>query len=227
MKKWYLWLVLSFVFAIAGVINYYDGKAVIAQVIQVSITVILAITQLLCDRKGEKGKRVFRHIAMVLSVVLSIWIVVMIINNVIPSMFAPERGSDKIENSISNNVNTLNDKWGIYLYAEDVTSTGLTLKIEQYGGNPSGSLEYGAAFFLESMVNEEWQPVETVTGEPLAWNALGYMVKMNDITKMDINWEYGYGKLNPGSYRLKKEIIDLRAPGDYDKKTYEVYFTIE
>ena len=31
------------------------------------------------------------------------------------------------------------DQWGIRMYAQDVTPTGLTLKIEQSGGNPTGS----------------------------------------------------------------------------------------
>ena len=119
------------------------------------------------------------------------------------------------------------DKWGITLYADDVTPRGLTLKIEQFGGNPSGTLEYGAAYFLETTVNDEWEPVETITGEPLTWNALAYMVKMNDITEININFEHGYGELKPGFYRLKKEFMDFRAAGDFDKETYEVYFTIE
>ena len=121
----------------------------------------------------------------------------------------------------------LTDKWGITLYAEDVTPKGMTLKIEQFGGNPSGTLEYGAAYFLETTVNDEWQPVETTTGEPLVWNMLAYSVKMNDISEININWEYGYGELKPGYYRLKKEFMDFRAPGDFDKETYMVHFTIE
>ena len=119
------------------------------------------------------------------------------------------------------------DKWGITLYADDVTPKGMTLKIEQFGGNPTGTLEYGADYVLETTVNDEWQPVETVTGEPLVWNALAYGVKMNDISELNINWEYGYGELKPGYYRLKKEFMDFRATGDFDKETYEVYFTIE
>jgi len=121
----------------------------------------------------------------------------------------------------------LTDKWGITLYAEDVTPKGMTLKIEQFGGNPSGTLEYGAAYFLEITVDGEWQPVETTTREPLTWNALAYTVKMNDITEMNINWEYGYGELKPGFYRLKKEFTDFRGTGDFDEETYEVYFTMK
>lgn len=119
------------------------------------------------------------------------------------------------------------DKWGITLYADNVTPKGLTLKIEQFGGNPSGTLEYGAAYFLETTVDDEWQPVETITGEPLVWNMLAYGVKMNDVSEININFEHGYGELKPGFYRLKKEFMDFRAPGDFDEETYVVHFTIE
>ena len=121
----------------------------------------------------------------------------------------------------------LHDKWGITLYADNVTPKGLTLKIEQFGGNPSGTLEYGAAYTLETTVNDEWESVETITGEPLVWNMLAYGVKMNDVSEININFEHGYGELKPGFYRLKKEFMDFRAAGDYDTETYEVYFTIE
>ncbi len=121
----------------------------------------------------------------------------------------------------------LHDKWGITLYADDVTPKGLTLKIEQFGGSPSGTLEYGAVYFLETTVNDEWEPVETITGEPLVWNMLAYGVKMNDVSEININFEHGYGELKPGFYRLKKEFMDFKATGDYDTETYEVYFTIE
>ena len=119
------------------------------------------------------------------------------------------------------------DKWGLNLYAEDVTPTGLTLKIEQFGGNPSGELQTGADYFLETTVNDEWQEVETINGQPLSWNALAYMIKKNDITEMNLDWQYAYGELKPGFYRLTKEFMDFRGAGDYEKETYLVHFTIE
>jgi len=119
------------------------------------------------------------------------------------------------------------DKWGVYFYAEDITSKGLTLKIEQFGGTPSGELQTGAAYFLETTINDEWQTVETKTDEPLAWNDIAYSIAKNDITEMKIDWQYAYGELKPGYYRLKKELMDFRDAGDYDKEIYEVYFTVE
>lgn len=148
-------------------------------------------------------------------------------NDVISPMLSSVKPNDTNGYLISHNIFATSDKWGITLYADNVTPKGLTLKIEQFGGNPSGTLEYGAAYFLETTVNDEWQPVETTTGEPLVWNMLAYSVKMNDISEININWEYGYGELKPGYYRLKKEFMDFRAPGDFDKETYMVHFTIE
>ena len=78
MKKWYLWLVLALVFAISGIMNYIDDRSV-AQVIQVSIAILLAFIQLICDKKGEKGKKIFNYIAMFLSIALGIWIIAMIV----------------------------------------------------------------------------------------------------------------------------------------------------
>ncbi len=57
MKKWYLWLVLALIFAIGGVINYFDERSIIGSIIQVCITTFLAFVQFFCDRNGEKGKK--------------------------------------------------------------------------------------------------------------------------------------------------------------------------
>lgn len=64
MKKWYYWLTFSLIFAVGGVVNYLDGRQIIASVLQVGLTVILAFTQLFCQRKGEKGKKVFHYICI-------------------------------------------------------------------------------------------------------------------------------------------------------------------
>ena len=117
------------------------------------------------------------------------------------------------------------DQWGISICAEDVTPKGMTLKIMQSGGNPSGNLETGVGYSLTMHSDGEWQPVETKA--PVIWTLVAYDIKKNDITEMKVDWQNTYGTLKPGDYCLKKEIMDFRAAGDYDTETYEVYFTIE
>lgn len=118
------------------------------------------------------------------------------------------------------------DEWGLNLYAEDVTPTGLTLKIEQFGGTHSGQLQTGEWYKLETTVNDEWQEVETIISN-YGINDLAYLISGNDITEFEVDWEWLYGKLSPGFYRMSKEVMNFRGTGDYDTETYLVHFTIE
>lgn len=121
----------------------------------------------------------------------------------------------------------LYDEWGIHLYAEDVTKSGMTLKIEQFGGEYSGSLQTGEWFSVESCTDGEWKPVPTNPLIDYAWLQIAYLIKSNDITELDIGWKWLYGELPPGQYRLKKEFSDYTTDKKTDKKVYEVYFTVE
>ncbi len=118
------------------------------------------------------------------------------------------------------------DKWGLTLYANDVSKTGMTIKYEQFGGNPAGELQTGAWYKIETVANGEWQDVKAKIDNPV-WNMIAYTINKNDITEYEMNWEFLYGELPPGEYRLGKEIADFRVAGDYDEEIYYVYFTIE
>ncbi|MBE7020577.1 MAG: sodium ion-translocating decarboxylase subunit beta [Ruminococcaceae bacterium] len=134
-----------------------------------------------------------------------------------------------LENGIGNTHHNpiLYDEWGIHLYAEDVTESGMTLKIEQFGGEYSGSLQTGEWFSIEPCTDGEWKPVPTNPLIDYAWLQIAYLIKSNDITELDIGWKWLYGELPPGQYRLKKEISDYTPDKKTDKKVYEVYFTVE
>lgn len=118
------------------------------------------------------------------------------------------------------------DKWGITLRAENVTKSGMTLKIEQFGGNPDGVLETGEWFKLEKTVDDNWIPVETNPLIDYAWNAVAYEIKRNDITELQVEWKWLYGELEAGFYRLAKEIV-FKTAGSFDKDLYEVYFAVK
>lgn len=80
MKKWYLWLGLTLIFAIGGIINYFDGKSIKGSIIQVCITVVLALIQFVCDRYGEKGKKTFKYIEIAVVALIVIWLLYLIFN---------------------------------------------------------------------------------------------------------------------------------------------------
>ncbi|MBR5236424.1 MAG: hypothetical protein IKW06_03535 [Clostridia bacterium] len=119
-----------------------------------------------------------------------------------------------------------NDKWGIRLFADNVTARGLTLKIEQFGGNATGELHTGAAYKIEKMVDDGWQDAERKIDNP-TWNDIAYIIQKNEITEMQVNWEFLYGVLSPGYYRISKKITNFRAVGDHGEETYQAHFTVE
>ena len=62
-------------------------------------------------------------------------------------------------------------------------------------------LEYGTPFSIEKYENGYWKSVETINA--VAYNLIAYSLNKNEVKEIEINWEYGYGKLN-GKYRIVK-----------------------
>ncbi len=118
------------------------------------------------------------------------------------------------------------DGWGVTLSAMDVTPDGMTLLIEQKG-TLEGELQTGSAFAIEKKVDGEWTEIPTLSEEPIVWTAIAYLVPLNTATELETNWNFIYGTLEPGSYRLVKTLALRRSPGDYDEKTYYAEFVVE
>ena len=72
-----------------------------------------------------------------------------------------------------------------------------------------------------------WMEMPYIIDGEIGWEDVAWVVPMNDTCKWEINWEWLYGKLPDGKYRIGKEITDFRATGDYDNTVYFVEFEIE
>lgn len=137
-------------------------------------------------------------------------------------------GSVAESSSAENNspAQTAEDPWGLSLSVKDVTPTGLTLVITQQGGSPTGELQYGSPFTLESYTGDTWQEVpDTVDGD-WAWTLEACLVTMEGQKEEPVDWSFFCGSLSPGHYRLSKEFMDFRDTGDYDTQVYQVEFDI-
>ena len=119
------------------------------------------------------------------------------------------------------------ETWGINLTAENITSTSATIKCVQSGGEPTGELHTGSWFILENWTEENgWKEMPYVVEGDIAWTEEAWMITINDVCEWDINWEYLYGAIPEGKYRIGKEITDFRATGDFDKAFYYAEFKI-
>ena len=115
--------------------------------------------------------------------------------------------------------------WGIDLRLQDAAPTGGRLVCTQTGGTVTGELNTGSYFRIEEWVDGEWVPLP-VEIENLAWTMEAWSVPLEDTTSWDINWEWVYGELPIGEYRIAKEFMDFRETGNYDKAEFFAYFII-
>ena len=115
--------------------------------------------------------------------------------------------------------------WGLTLSVKDVTPAGLTLVCTKEGGNPTGILRCGTDYHLSVLEDGVWKDVPTVI-EEYGWNSLAYNFPEGQETEFDCSWEWLYGKLPAGTYRLTKGFMDFREAGDYDTAVYWAEFEI-
>jgi len=115
--------------------------------------------------------------------------------------------------------------WGLTLSARDVAPTGMTLVCSQSGGAPTGELQCGSDYSLLVYSNGNWNAVPYLLDE-VAWDAIAYLVPMGGSVEFELDWEWLYGELPEGTYRLVKSFMDFREAGDYDTETYHADFEI-
>ena len=115
--------------------------------------------------------------------------------------------------------------WGLTLSVKDVTESGLTLVCTQSGGELTGELQTGSDYKL-IVLKEAWEDVPTII-EDYGWDMIAYMVSKDDVTEFEYNWEWLYGKLPAGTYRMVKGFTEFRETGDYDNFDYWIEFEIK
>ena len=108
------------------------------------------------------------------------------------------------------------------LKEETLSPTGATIILKNL---TDSDYTYGEAFVLQRIGNGNWTDVEIII-DNYAFNDIGYSLRGKETDEMEVNWEWLYGKLRPGDYRIVKEALFIRSPGDYDTYTIYATFTI-
>ena len=120
------------------------------------------------------------------------------------------------------------ETWGITLTAEDITSTGVTIRCTQSGGEPTGELQTGSWYILETWTREYgWKEMPYVIEGEIGWTSEAWMIPMNDTREWIVNWEWLYGAVPSGKYRIGKNIMDFCSTGDFDTAIYFAEFEIK
>lgn len=114
--------------------------------------------------------------------------------------------------------------WGIRLEARDANFGGATVVFKQKGGNVTGSLQTGDAFWIERLAGDKWVAVDTLPLIDYAFNMVAYGIDSDGETEFPTDWHWLYGALGGGRYRIAKEVMDFRGTGDFDEQIYYAYF---
>lgn len=106
---------------------------------------------------------------------------------------------------------------------ETVTPTGLTLLFEN---ETDIEFTYGLEHVLEINLDGDWYKVPLIV-EAYAYEDIGYILSGNESAELVVDWERLYGTLDPGEYRIVKEVLDVFGPGQYERFPLSAEFIIE
>lgn len=105
-------------------------------------------------------------------------------------------------NFVENNEYTKTDIENVSIKISDISTTGAIVTIKDINGN---SYTYGEWYKIEKLVNGEWKELRTII-DNYGFNSMGYLVDKDNEVKFVIDWEWLYGELPLGSYRILKEV---------------------
>ncbi len=134
--------------------------------------------------------------------------------------------SGKDEDLLASKYDTLNNLEGISMTINETTISpkGLTVIFEN---NSDKDFTYGDFFVLEAKIDGKWYEVADLLGGEYGFNDIGYELPPHTSNEWEVDWEWLYGNLDQGTYRIIKDILDTREPGDYDKYFLAAEFTID
>ncbi|WP_211274594.1 immunoglobulin-like domain-containing protein [Anaerobacillus arseniciselenatis] len=121
---------------------------------------------------------------------------------------------------------TVNNLDGVSMIVKEgtVSSTGLTVIFEN---NSDKQCIYGEYFLLEKKIEGRWYEVPIVLDGNYGFNDIGYELAPSDAREWEVDWEWLYGSLDTGDYRIVKDILDFRETGDFDRHYLTAEFTTE
>lgn len=123
--------------------------------------------------------------------------------------------------------------WGVEMNVKNVSSTGLSLVFTQEDFIPTtenDNWEYSMTsyFKIEKLEYKKWYPVKTkYKSTEIPWSSEIQIIDMNNNKGYYVDWEWLYGDLESGTYRIVKEVKVLRGLHDYDFREINQIFVID
>jgi len=120
---------------------------------------------------------------------------------------------------------TVNNFDGVTMTVKEGTASSTGLKVT-FKNNSSSQCIYGEFFWLEKKINGRWYQVPVVIDGDYAFSLIGHDLASGADGEWAADWDWLYGSLGTGKYRIVKDILDFRGTGNYDTYYLAAEFTI-
>lgn len=97
----------------------------------------------------------------------------------------------------------INDLDGVSMIIKDGTLTGKGATIIITDTSDRENI-YGESYRIDKKENNKWIELKPII-ENHAFTSIGYLVDKNNKLELDVNWEWLYGELKNGEYRIVKD----------------------
>ena len=117
-------------------------------------------------------------------------------------------------------------EWGLTLTVTQAGPTGAAYVWEQDGTPLDRSPFTNEQYELERLEDGEWVPLPYQT-DRIVWGAAANFLPLNGSSTREVDWEWLYGSLGPGEYRLVTGVILPRGEGEAEGAWIGARFAIE
>ena len=114
---------------------------------------------------------------------------------------------------------------GVTMDVTEYSDTSVSIRITN---DTDKEIQCGSDFCLEMQdeETEEWRELDEVI-DNAAFTMEAYRIQKDSPYETVTNFEWLYGKLESGRYRIVKTVTDFRGTGDYTNYTYTAEFCIK
>ena len=102
---------------------------------------------------------------------------------------------------------------GLIMDVRNISPTGLTVHFRQYEKKDVDEIFYGEPYTLERLVNGKWEAVPRIVAEA-SYHDIAYIIPSEGESELETNWEWLYGRLDPGTYKITKLVMTKKEDGD-------------
>ena len=110
---------------------------------------------------------------------------------------------------------------GVTVTLQDISNIGASIVVRREDEDTGAKVTCGDAYILQRRVDGEWQDAETVI-EDYGFAAIGYTVACGQEISNYYKWDWLYGVLEPGEYRMVYDVF-RKTEGAGSSQTYRQY----